>query len=47
MPADYPESVTKEYLSYTAYGMLSSVTNTAMIFLSTQAMFVALGGTTT
>lgn len=44
LPSDYPESVTKEYLPFTLYSNLSSITNTAMSFLSTQALFVALGG---
>ena len=44
LPADYPESVSKEYLPFTIYSNISSVTITAMSFLSTQALFVALGG---
>jgi hypothetical protein len=44
LPADYPESVTKEYLPFTIYSNISSITITAMSFLSTQALFVALGG---
>jgi len=47
LPADYPHSVTKEYLPFTIYGVVSSVSFTAMMFMSTQALFVALGGTTT
>jgi hypothetical protein len=35
LPADYPESVTKEYLPFTLYSNLSSITITAMSFLST------------
>lgn len=44
LPADYPDSVTKEYLPFTIYGNISSISITAMTFLSTQALFVALGG---
>ena len=35
LPADYPESVTKEYLPFTIYSNISSITITAMSFLST------------
>jgi len=35
LPADYPESVSKEYLPFTLYSNLSSITITAMSFLST------------
>ena len=44
LPADYPDSVTKEYLPFTTYSIISSVSITAMTFLSTQALFFALGG---
>jgi hypothetical protein len=44
MPADYPDSVAKEYLPFTIYSNISSISMTAMIFLSTQSLFVALGG---
>lgn len=44
LPAGYPDSVTKEYLPFTVYSNASSVSITAMTFLSTQALFVALGG---
>lgn len=44
LPAGYPDSVTKEYLPFTIYSNASSVSITAMTFLSTQALFVALGG---
>ena len=44
MPADYPDSVSKEYLPFTIYSNISSISMTAMIFLSTQSLFVALGG---
>ena len=47
MPADYPDSVTKEYFPFTVYSMIGSVSITAMMFLSTQSLFVALGGSTT
>ena len=45
-PADYPDSVTKEYLPFTMYSMIGSISITAMIFLSTQSLFVAIGGST-
>ena len=35
LPADYPESVSKEYLPFSIYSNISSVTITAMSFLST------------
>jgi len=44
LPADYPHSVTKEYLPFSIYSNISSISITAMTFLSTQALFVALGG---
>ena len=44
LPADYPNSVTKEYLPFSIYSNISSISITAMTFLSTQALFVALGG---
>ena len=44
LPTDYPDSVSKEYLPFTIYSNISSVSMTAMIFLSTQSLFVALGG---
>ena len=46
LPADYPESVTKEYYPFTVYSNIGSVCITAMMFLSTQSLFVALGGST-
>lgn len=46
LPADYPESVKKGYLSYAVYGNISATSLTTMTFLSTQVLFVALGGTT-
>ena len=46
LPADYPDSVTKEYFPFTCYSCLGSVCVTAMMFLSTQSLFVALGGST-
>ena len=47
LPTDYPDSVTKEYFPFTVYSMIGSVSITAMMFLSTQSLFVALGGSTT
>ena len=47
LPADYPESVTKEYWPFTKYSLIGSTCITAMMFLSTQSLFVALGGSTT
>ena len=44
LPADYPDSVAKEYLPFSIYGNVSAVACTAMLFLSTQSLFVALGG---
>ena len=46
LPADYPDSVTKEYYPFTVYSNIGSVCITAMMFLSTQSLFVALGGST-
>ena len=47
LPADYPDSVTSQYLPFTAYSCMGSVCVTAMMFLSTQSLFVALGGSAT
>lgn len=44
LPADYPHSVTKEYLPFAIYSNISSLSISAMMFISTQALFVALGG---
>lgn len=47
LPTDYPDSVTKEYLPYTLYSLASLASMSCMFSISTQALFVALGGTTT
>ena len=44
LPKDYPESVTKEFLPYSLWTMVGSTSMSAMLFLSTQSLFVALGG---
>ena len=43
LPTDYPDSVSKEYLPFSIYQGVSGITITTMTFLSTQALFVALG----
>ena len=35
LPADYPDSVAKEYFPFTIYSNIGSVCITAMMFLST------------
>lgn len=47
LPAGYPHTVSKEYYDYSIYGNMGTISMTIMMFLSTQALFVALGGTTT
>jgi len=47
LPVDYPESVSSEYLRFILLANFSSVNVTAMSFLSTQALFIALGSTVT
>lgn len=44
LPKDFPESVSKEFLPFTIYSMIGSTSTSAMLFLSTQSLFVALGG---
>jgi hypothetical protein len=44
LPTDYPDSVTKEYMPFTMYSQFATIAYTAMGFLSTQSLFVALGG---
>ena len=44
LPKEYPESVAKEFLPFTMYFFVSGVTVSAMVFVSTQSLFVALGG---
>ena len=44
LPKDYPESVSKEFLPFTIYSMIGGTSTAAMLFLSTQSLFVALGG---
>ena len=43
LPSGYPYSVSDGYLKFTLLGNLSSVAITAMSFLSTQSLFVAIG----
>lgn len=47
LPNGYPHSVSEGYAKFTIYTLLSSVSVTALAFISTQALFVALGSTTT
>jgi hypothetical protein len=44
LPKDYPESVSKEFMPFTIYSMIGGTSCAAMMFLSTQSLFVALGG---
>ena len=44
LPKDFPESVSKEFLPFTIYSMIGATSTAAMLFLSTQSLFVALGG---
>jgi hypothetical protein len=44
LPNGYPESVRPGYLNFTALGNLGAVSFTAMGFLSTQCLFVSIGG---
>ena len=44
LPKDFPDSVTKEYLPFTMYALIGGCCSAAMLFLSTQSLFVALGG---
>ena len=44
---NYPHSVSPEYLRFILLANFSSVNVTAMSFLSTQALFIALGSTVT
>jgi len=44
LPKDYPESVSKEFLPFTIYSLIGGTSTAAMMFLSTQSLFVALGG---
>lgn len=44
LPNGYPESVRKGYLAYTILGNLGAISFTAMGFLSTQCLFVSIGG---
>jgi hypothetical protein len=46
LPVDYPDSVAPQYLNYTVYSTIAQVSITTMQFLSTQACFCALSGTT-
>ena len=47
LPKDFPESVSKEFLPFTIYSMIGSTSTAAMLFLSTQSLFYALGGSQT
>lgn len=47
LPKDYPDSVAKEFLPFTLYSMIGGISTSAMLFLSTQSLFVALGGSQT
>jgi len=47
LPKDFPDSVSKEFLPFTIYSLISGVATGAMLFLSTQSLFVALGGSST
>lgn len=47
LPNDYPQSVNPGYLKFSMLISLSAVSITLMSFISTQALFVALGSTTT
>lgn len=47
LPKDYPESVGQGYLPFTIYFMIGATSTSAMLFLSTQSLFVALGGSQT
>lgn len=44
LPKDYPESVSKEFLPFTIASLIGGTSTAAMLFLSTQSLFVALGG---
>mmetsp|Transcript_22811 Transcript_22811/g.28252 ORF Transcript_22811/g.28252 Transcript_22811/m.28252 type:complete len:84 (-) Transcript_22811:1158-1409(-) len=44
LPKDFPDSVSKEFLPFTIYSLIGSTSTSAMLFLSTQSLFVALGG---
>jgi len=44
LPVDYPDSVTPNYLPFATMSALGAISFTAMHFLSTQSLFVALGG---
>ena len=44
LPRDYPDSVAKEFLPFTLYSFVGGASTAAMMFLSTQSLFVALGG---
>lgn len=43
LPSGYPYSVADGYLKFIILGNISSVAITSMSFLSTQALFVAIG----
>jgi hypothetical protein len=47
LPAGYPHSVADGYFRFTMYSNLSALAITAMSFLSTQSLFVAIGSTMT
>ena len=44
LPKDFPDSVSKEFLPFTIYSLIGGTSTAAMLFLSTQSLFVALGG---
>lgn len=46
LPAGYPESTHKDFLKFSTYHFFLNSVNTSLTFLSTQALFVALGSTT-
>ena len=44
LPKDFPDSVSKRFLPFMVYVQLANTSLAAMVFLSTQSLFVALGG---
>ena len=44
LPKDFPDSCAPEYLPFTVYALIGATCTSSMMFLSTQSLFVALGG---
>ena len=44
LPVDYPDSVTPNFLPFVTLSGIGVISFTAMTFISTQSLFVALGG---